>query len=251
MPEPEPDEEDTGPLRVAAPSADSGWRAQSDAWAPGQERDAWAGRFDTPLTVSPRQTQRQRNPKLLYAAGGVVAVAVVAGVTYLLLRPSADHPEPPNAAPTTTAPQPTSSPSADEQRLLRMVPRGYAPDSCRPAGTSNEARAQIECDGNGDPGGPASATYTLSPDRAALDAAFSDVVQSSQQVNCPGNIQSPGPWRRVATPDKVAGTLFCGLTEGIPTVAWTDDARLVVSVAHAGPSGPTFPDLYNWWASHS
>jgi hypothetical protein len=109
----------------------------------------------------------------------------------------------------------------------------------------------VNCEQNSDRGGPLSATYTLATDKAALGAAFDEVVQASDRVNCPGNIQSPGPWRRNATPQKVSGTLFCGLREGRPTVAWTDEARLVLSVAHAGPSGPTLPELYAWWSSHS
>jgi len=35
------------------------------------------------------------------------------------------------------------------------------------------------------------------------------------------------------------------------TVAWTDDARLVVSTVQSGAQGPTFDELYAWWSSHS
>jgi hypothetical protein len=95
------------------------------------------------------------------------------------------------------------------------------------------------------------ATYSLVKDKATLDAAFNAVLAASTRVNCPGNIQSPGPWRRNATPDKTSGTLFCGLRDDRPTVVWTDDARLVVSSVRAGPQSPTFDELYAWWSSHS
>ena len=49
-------------------------------------------------------------------------------------------------------------------------------------------------------------------------------------VNCPGNIQSPGAWRRNATPQQVSGTLVCGFRGGVPTLAWTDDAKLMLSL---------------------
>ncbi|MCT7657822.1 hypothetical protein [Mycobacterium deserti] len=250
----DPDEADTGPLPVQTPASTAapGWGAgPADDWGPDPGPNTWAGRFDTPLTVSPRPKQRQRDPKVLYyVAGAIVALAVVAGVAFLFLRSSDDR-EALSAGPETSTPQGPPTPNADEQRLLRMLPLGYSPDACEPADVSNDAVAQVDCDANTDTGGPESATFALAPDKAALDAALNDVMQGAQRVNCPGNIQSPGPWRRNATPQKVAGTLFCGLQEGRPTVAWTDDARLVVTVARAGPSGPTFPELYAWWASHS
>ena len=47
--------------------------------------------------------------------------------------------------------------------------------------------------------------------RGLADAAraFGAVVGDMQVVNCPGNIQSPGAWRRNATPQLVSGTLVC------------------------------------------
>jgi hypothetical protein len=109
----------------------------------------------------------------------------------------------------------------------------------------------VTCNKNSDPGGPLTATYTLVDNKSALDAALDGIVQASTMVNCPGNIQSPGPWRRNATPDKTSGVLFCGVQDGRPTVAWTDDARLVISKVQSGPQGPTFDELYAWWSSHS
>jgi hypothetical protein len=243
---PGPDEDDTGPLQVSTPSP---YEARDDSPAEG----VWAGRFDAPLTVSPRPVRRQRNPKVLLRAGaGIVAVAAVGGLALWLWRAWPEKPESSSAAPTTST-SPTSRPAnaEDEARLLRLLPPGYASDSCDAVTAPKDALAQVNCDRNVDPGGPLSATYTLAEDKAALDAAFNVTIGAANRVNCPGNIQSPGPWRRNATPQKVSGILFCGLKEGRPTVAWTDDAKLVVSVVHAGPSGPTLPELYAWWSSHS
>ena len=70
-------------------------------------------------------------------------------------------------------------------------------------------------------------------------------------MDCPGNIQSPGPWRRNATPQLVAGTLVCGFDENTSTVAWTTDSQLLLSEIQSGPQGPNMVQLYAWWSSHS
>ncbi|BBY81725.1 hypothetical protein MPUL_28830 [Mycolicibacterium pulveris] len=195
---------------------------------------------------------------MLTAGAAVIVVAVVGGLAYWLMRPTpepAPTPVPP-PAPASTTPPPASSPSPspraeDEARLMQMLPPGYPPGSCEPADPPESVLVQANCANNVDPDGPLSAVYTLVGDRAALDAAFTTAMQAATQVVCPGNIQSPGPWRRNATPEKVSGTLFCGLREGQPTVIWTDEERLLVSAVDSGPQGPTFPQLYAWWSSHS
>ena len=239
----EPDDGDTGPLRVGASHPD-------DDWDPRPAQGTWERQFDAPLTVSPRQLQTSRGPNvLLGTVAAVVAVAVVAGVALWLLRPSSDGAT--NPEPTTSATPSPPTPSANDERLLGLLPKGYPPDSCEPVAASKDTLAQVNCEKNADPGGPLSATYTLARDKAALDATFNAAAQSATRVNCPGNIQSPGPWRRNAAPDTIAGTLFCGLREGQPTVVWTDEAGRTVNVVQSGPGGPTFPELYAWWASHS
>jgi hypothetical protein len=244
---PEPDDDDTGPLHISTTSP-----PVDDDWDRAPAQGTWAGRFDAPLSVSPRPVQSPRNPKVWLGAvaAAVAAVVVIGGLVFWLTRPSSDAPEP-AAEPTTTAPPESPTPSEDDERLLDLLPKGYASDSCEPAAEPKDALAQVDCEKNTDPGGPLSAAYALARDKAALDAAFNDTIQSANRVNCPGNIQSPGPWRRNAAPDKVAGMLYCGLREGQPTVIWTDDAELTVNAVQSGPGGPTFPELYAWWASHS
>jgi hypothetical protein len=228
---------DTGPLAVpATPSADERWHA-------GQ--GAWAEKFDAPLIVNPRPVRRhERKPIVFLSALSLLVIVVVGGLIFWLLRPSPDSDaESPSPAPT------TPNPNAD--RLLHMVPAGYPSNGCKSVAAPKNALAQVNCEQNSDAGGPRSASYSLVADKADLDAALNDIVRSSTTVNCPGNIQSPGPWRRNATPDKISGVLFCGVQDGQATVAWTDEARLVVNKVQSGPQGPTFDELYAWWSSHS
>jgi hypothetical protein len=205
----------------------------------------WADKFDTPLIVNPRPVRRREfKPIVFLGAVSLLVVVLVGFLIFWLVRPSSNS--------DAGAPQsPPTTPSPEADRLLTMVPAGYQSGSCRPAAVPKDALAQVSCDKNSDAGGPLSATYTLVGDKAALDAALNGIVQASTMVNCPGNIQSPGPWRRNATPDKTSGVLFCGVQEGRPTVAWTDETRMVVSKVQSGAQGPTFDELYAWWSSHS
>jgi hypothetical protein len=257
--EPDPDDADTGPLNVSAasPYVESTWDAGAntdylpEGGLPGDARlytpdDGGSSRHFEPLTVTPLPVRRQRKPVLLVGAVAA-AVVVVGGLAFWLLRPSPATPSSPTASPTTSA----TADAEAQTRLSRLLPPGYPPDSCKPVAPLKDGLAQVNCVKNADPGGPQSATYTLAKDKASLEGAFNDIVAASTTEICPGNIQSPGPWRRNATPDKISGVLFCGVHEGRPMVAWTDDARLLLSAVQAGPQGPTFPQLYAWWSSHS
>ncbi|MCV7282557.1 hypothetical protein H7J88_23255 [Mycolicibacterium flavescens] len=247
----EPDDADTGPVETAAAEPDpDGWGPQWDDPAPAQS--TWAERFEAPLTISPRTVQRQRDPKPFVIGAAVVGVVALVGglVFWWTTRPPSQDPEPLTAQPSTSAtPEPENA--EESAQLLRQVPKGYPAGSCEPVDPSEDALAQVVCERNTDPGGPVSATYTLVGDRSALDAGFGAAMAGATRVNCPGNIQSPGPWRRNATPDRISGQLFCGLQDGQPVVVWTDDVKMTVSAVRAGPEGPTFPQLYAWWSSHS
>jgi hypothetical protein len=239
--DPEPDEADTGPLQISAPAP-----AEDDSWE--SERGLWADKFAAPLIVNPRPVHRERKPIIVLGAVGLLVVLVVGGLIVWLVRPASDS-NTSNGGTTASAASTATNPDAD--RLLRMVPAGYSSSSCKPVATPKDGLAQVSCDANVDAGGPPSATFVLVSDKAALDAAFDGIVAASTRVDCPGNIQSPGPWRRNATPEKASGVLFCGVQDGRPTVVWTDAARLVVSTVQSGPGGPTFDQLYAWWSSHS
>lgn len=231
--EPDPDDDDTGPLHA------EGVREQAVG--------TWDRRFDAPLSVNPRPVHNNRRPAVLVAAATAAVVAL--GVLAWLFWPSSDESAASEGDPTTTTH--TESPLEAETRLMGMLPKGYAPDACEGVAPPKGALAQVSCGRNSDAGGPLSATYTLAEDDDALRAMFDGVVSASSVVNCPGNIQSPGPWRRNATPEQVAGTLVCGFQQTKPTVAWSTDAEMMVSEVQSGPQGPNMVQLYTWWASHS
>lgn len=229
---PQPDDEDTGPLQISSPVPQP---AESDR------------RFDAPLSVNPRPVHRNNRPLALIA---VAAVAVVGlGVLAWLFWPSSEGFDASNAdaGPTST----TESPEQAQARLMKMLPAGYAPDSCETVVPAQGALAQVSCGQNADLGGPLSATYTLAADKSAAKDLFDNIVSTSSVVDCPGNIQSPGPWRRNATPQQTAGTLVCGFQQSKPTVGWSTDADLLISQVQSGPTGPNMVQLYTWWASHS
>ncbi len=231
--EPEPDDADTGPLPVRdvrPPSASAADR-----------------RFDAPLSVNPRPVRRDNRPVVLVAVA-TVAVVALGALAWWFWPSSRDGDAPSGEA---AAISETESAQQAESRLRDKLPRGYAADSCEAVVPAKGALAQLSCAPNADIGGPLAATYTLARDKAALKDLFDDVVTTSSVVDCPGNIQSPGPWRRNATPQQTAGTLVCGFQQSKPTVAWTTDADLMVSAVQSGPLGPNMVQLYTWWASHS
>jgi hypothetical protein len=240
--EPGPDDADTGPLQVVEPTP------EDDGWGPAA--NTWAGRFDAPLTVNPRQIQNNRKPVIFFGIVGLVVIAAVATLIWWLVTPSDESAEASGASQQAST---SASAEADPHvlALMRLLPAGYPEGSCKPIAEPKGALAQVNCDTNSDPGGPVSGIYSLVADKGALDRAFSDIIGAATRVNCPGNIQSPGPWRRNATPDKISGTLFCGIQGDRPMVAWTDEARSLVSSVQAGPRAPTFDELYAWWSSHS
>ncbi|OBF97895.1 hypothetical protein A5790_04385 [Mycobacterium sp. 852002-51152_SCH6134967] len=204
------------------------------------------------MTVSPRPVQPRRNVKPLALGAAVAGVAALAGLLFWLARPSEDNVQPagPEEPTTTSGPQPTAT-SEDDARLLRLLPKGYRAGACEPTQAPEGVLSQVKCAQNDDPDGPVSATFSLVGDTMGLEKVFNETISAANRVDCPGNIQSPGPWRRNATPDSVSGQLYCGLVDGQPTVVWTDEERKTVSAVRAGPDGPTFPRLYAWWSSHS
>ena len=212
-------------------------------------------------TEPPRSSTPAAGRMVALAVGGFAALAAVIGLVLWLVNrsPSASdaqqtgtttEPTTGTASGTATGNAPTRDAGA-ESRLMRMLPPGYPPGACKPADPQPGSVSKINCDNNVDADGPSSGTYLLARDRAALDAAFAAAVRPDAIVTCPGNIQSPGPWRRNATPQKVSGTLVCAVQDGVPTVAWTDTDRMLVSVVRSDSPGPTLDQLYQWWSGHS
>jgi hypothetical protein len=209
-----------------------------------------------PPPVIPRPPAK-RGPNVGLIVGIAVGVlAIGGGVAFLLLRPSAA--EEPAAQQTTTTETSAAQPNSTDQeandpnaRLMKALPRGYPADACKPVARLEGALSTIACTINKDPGGPMSATYSLLLDTAALEAAVDDLVATATVVDCPGRIQSPGPWRHNASLHEVSGTLVCGIQNDNPMLAWTDIDEQMIAVVQGRPAGPTLDHLYNWWTSHS
>lgn len=221
---------------------------------------AWPAQLPPPPPISPfRRPPRRRSRGPSVAAA--VAAAVVVGGLLIWLIPSGTSPghdaakpaQDPDRTTGASAPPPISTPPLAESqaRLFALLPAGYPPGACSPVATPPTAFARVSCAQNVDPDGPPSATYTLYPSFATLRSAFNKIAQTSTVVECPGRIQSPGAWHRLASPDQISGILMCGLQHNLPVVAWTNDAALMLGSVRAEPTGPNFDQLYGWWASHS
>jgi serine/threonine-protein kinase len=221
--------------------------------APGEDGRKFSDLTDFRPTIRPRR-QRAQLPNVsklspvawLWTVAAVLMVIAAVLIMVVINRYSMNPTETASPSASTTA---TASP-ADLAQLTKLLPAGYRAGSCTPTSSIPAgARAAVSCTQNTDPGGPAAATYMLAQDPAALQAALNAVITTSTQVVCPGNIQSPGPWRRNATPTVPAGTLYCGTSAGQAIVAWTTDSERLLSVTRANVT--TMDDLYRWWTTHS
>lgn len=183
---------------------------------------------------------------MLAVVGLVVVVVLVAVIGWLVFRDDTSG-ESVSTARTSVDPAIAEA----ESRLPSMLPAGYPAGSCTPTRPGGDGLAAMVCDQNIDSGGPVSGTYTMVRDKAALDSGLAAVIDATTTVECPGRIQSPGPWRRNAAPERVSGTLFCGYAGPQPVLAWTDDTKSVLGEVRGLESGPTMADLYTWWSSHS
>jgi serine/threonine-protein kinase len=210
-----------------------------------------------PESTPPRAHDRAR----LLRIGGAALAAMTLAVGLVVWRtssPDEHSDEDANSQATdlstaaTTSPLPQSG--ADETRLLQALPPGYPADACHAVTPTDGARAKAECSVTPAPDQPpVSVTHLLMSSQAALKGAFDHLLSTYSVVLCPGNIQSPGPWRRNANPGQISGTLACGLDQGHPAVAWTTDSALLlstVSAPEAGADGSLDP-LYAWWTMHS
>lgn len=188
---------------------------------------------------------RLRSKRWMILGGAAAAVVVTVVLAWLAFPGDDDTAAPPPTSPTRT--------SASPPRKI-VLPGGYPPGACTPGDSTDPGtEAVMICGPNTDAGGPVSGTYSLAHDAQSLQGALADVIGTATTVICPGNIQSPGPWRRVADPATPRGTLFCGIGgDGRPLIAWTlDAARFLAVVESPRLDGAGLNDLYAWWASHS
>jgi serine/threonine protein kinase len=244
----------TGPTHTGPTHTPTETPRPAPSFTPGGS--GWPGQFGAPPIGIPtrRPAPRKQNRRLPLVVAAVAVVAVGGLVWLLLPSGSTPAPEPTTEPSPTAAPTPSVStppPAESQARLFGLLPPGYPPDACKPITPPKDAFAKVSCGKNIDPDGPASATYALFPDKATARAAFDRIVKTSAPVDCPGRIQSPGPWHRNATPDQISGMLLCGMQQGYPAVVWTNDEAQLVSVVQGEPQGPTLEQLYMWWSTHS
>lgn len=241
---PEPDY-GTGPAAPAGPDIGAGRgisQTLPDFTSAGPRHRL--GRSTLPSWALARPSREPARIALAIGAGALAVLAIIGLIVWLVsLIPDSQDQAAQTPSPTTTT-QTVSS--AARERLLGLLPAGYGPDAC-----TVESATQVACGPNSEPGGPSSAQYFTAPNKAGLTAQFRSVVDSSSQVNCPGGYQSPGPWKRRAQPDKPMGDVFCGIRDGHPVVAWTNEPKSLLSVAQSGPGGPRMEELYQWWSANS
>jgi serine/threonine-protein kinase len=237
------------PTPRPAPAPPPSWHPNPDVEPPDP------GQFSGSLPAAHRPS---RQPLTVGAAVLTAAAFGVGGVIWLTSRDS--DPSAPAAGPTTTSTGTSKAPTstvaatrdpAAEAILRGLLPAGYAPDACVPTDPADGARATVTCSPNRDPGGPTTARYALFPSQDALLREFNKRVAESPTVICPGNIMSPGAWRHNATPQQMAGTVFCATNGTEPLIAWTTDDKLLLNVVSSTDNAPTLEQLFAWWGSHS
>lgn len=198
------------------------------------------------LFTDASRPRRNRRPILAVVAMATFVLVAIVMVDWLVLRPD-DHQSTKHQSSTAAASMGSSKDSASDNRILHLLPSGYAPHSCAPAAPPNGVIAKVACGPSSVPGGPASASFALVRDNAALVATFDDLLRHLDVVTCPENIQSPGSWHTAT--EQHTGTLVCGLQDSVPTLAWTNDGELLLSIVQTDPRSATLDQLYRWWST--
>ncbi len=188
---------------------------------------------------------RLSRPARVGFAAAVGAVTVIAAV---LAWPTWSPSDPRVAvAPEKVVDQPRS------EQLRAGLPSGLAPDSCADVAVDpgSVSLAVVQCGPGMARAGPDSATFTLFGDGRAMTEAFDELVGRLAVINCPGDIQSPGPWRVSSDPQQSRGTLVCGFDGQNPVVGWTQVQTRILSVVIADGPEPGMSDLFQWWSRQS
>ncbi len=201
--------------------------------------------FDFSAVEMNRAPARRKRALLVAGAVAGVAALVLGAVSFTVAGSGED-----NANTDAVAEASSAGESDAEQRLLARLPGGYPDSACEVVEPPQGTAAQVICEATSEPQAPA-ATYTLVADEDALTAAFDKMTKRSSIVVCPGRIQSPGPWRRNATPDVVSGIVVCAADREATTVGWTDEASLLLSEIRSEPGARNLEQLFAWWSSHS
>ncbi|OSC42227.1 serine/threonine-protein kinase [Mycobacterium decipiens] len=236
----------TTSLNTSAFKPDTSWPGHSDT-PPPQRPPGDAPPLGQPAPL----ISRLRNPWLLLGAAALVVLVVLAaqGVRLSLRPNTSSAPQTVTTGPTATS-APASPASADAlARLLSLLPLGYAPGTCRSFLPPKDALARVLCDKNIDPGGPSRGIYALFGETATLRQSFDGLLRTDIMVTCPGETKSPTSWQHPDSP-QVGGMVFCAVQESSPTVVWTNEAQLMISLVQGDPQGPNLDQLFGWWKKH-
>ncbi|MGJ6127043.1 hypothetical protein QN239_31120 [Mycolicibacterium sp. Y3] len=229
---------DSGGVATHLHEGPGGWSARTTA----DDEERRIQVRPAPLQEYPQRRGPSKRARMAATAAVLVVVAVIGLSVWAVLRPNGAEGQGSNAS---TSELPSQGNVA---QVEGMLPKGYSSENC--AATSDTSRPSLTCGPSAEPGGPQTALYSIEPDQGALNQAFTQTIAAFARVNCPGNIQSPGPWRHSGS-DAPAGTLFCGTHDGQDVIVWTDEQRTLLSVVRGAPQGPSLDQLYTWWTNHS
>lgn len=234
-------------------------------WNSGPVPTPTAPGFSGPLPVQQPPANGSNNPLKKWALAGAGLVALVVAIVIALVTTGVfkgggnSSPTPAASASSSTT---TTSASAgtgtavaaaalsgDDARLLALLPRGYASDSCKPVNPPVEnALSTLDCTGNSEPGGPTSSRYSLFANANALARQFQLTINEDSALPCPGDSgATPGTWHYNSTPNQTAGSVACGTYQGTPEVVWTNEPQLVLGDAQ----GPNLDAVHQWWLKYA
>jgi serine/threonine kinase PknH len=195
-----------------------------------------------------RNTSRGlRGQTIVMAVVAISLVALAIGAAVVLTRHSGGGPSAsvPSARPSST-PSTTVAPAHKTlQTLYRLLPKDYNSKNCSPVSTPNrQALVTLQCGQTADPHSPASASFSLYPNAAALTDAFQNGIDEDSVTPCPGGQPSPGTWATDEAPKVNAGAVVCGNYNNQPDVMWTNDHDLLLSDIQ----GPDLDALFQFWS---
>ena len=196
----------------------------------------------------------------------VLAVAVAA--TFLFLRGD-DDPTPaatgtragtstsesatPSPSPTSSATTPSAPAPADD--FLATLPADFT--DCQDAPLEGDGdTAHATCGASATQPGPQVAEFYLYPDKATMDAVFTEDVSDVGLGDLPAGqdcttATGVTSWN---SGNRNAGLVGCYLDaeNNAAVIIWTDDAALIEGlVAAPGGSHGDLATLYQWWTQHS
>jgi hypothetical protein len=184
--------------------------------------EAGARRLGDLAGRTPHRSWHPRRRRLLTPAAGALATALAIAAAALLL-PAAGMPD--------------AGATDDEAGLIAHVPPSFA-GSCLPGeGIAGPLARGLSTAVVCTAAAPASVDYYQYRDRRALQAAFDGVTEGIDDGGC-------GPGTRYER-----GEYACWRFKGASVMAWTDERRLILSIAVGRGMQPG--ELLRWWKRDS